>query len=585
MRSMTAASAKHYSNIIITILDGYIDEPACLGVPPFIAPLPRYVFGAIKTVDKNIQVNYLTIDEYRLATKTAKKCEGGIAHKLDLLRRSKILVLIAGAIVPGKYFRATPISLRETLDLAAEFNGIKFLGGACAKYGFGQRGRAHATDKLNDIFDYICKSDLDATIFEYLSADVCNDRLRTGPEWQLWPRAGTEVVRQHPDFPSTIIIELEAGRGCARYLNGGCAFCSEPHFGEPAFRSPEEVMDEVKHLYRLGIKHFRLGAISCIFSYFAKGIGETETPIPNVVQVEKLLKGIRSAAPDLEVLHLDNANPAVMAAHPEETGRILKIILETCTGGNVLSLGLESADPVVIKRNNLNTNPEEVELVIKLINRLGADRGETGLPMLLPGLNFIYGLTGESKQTYQLNFEFLKTILDQGLLLRRINHRQVLAMTTGTENGFKSKKDHRTFIRHKRKVREQIDRPMLMRMLPQETILKAVYSEKQVGNITFGRQLGTYPLLVGVQYKIPCNEFYDVVVTDHGFRSITGVTVPFNINRASRGALCALPGIGAKRATRLLKTRPFKTFQEVQHALDDELVLSGFEKHLSYETP
>jgi len=29
------------------ILDCYVDEPACFGVPPFISPYPRYIFGAL----------------------------------------------------------------------------------------------------------------------------------------------------------------------------------------------------------------------------------------------------------------------------------------------------------------------------------------------------------------------------------------------------------------------------------------------------------------------------------------------------------------------------------------------------------
>ena len=29
------------------ILDCYVDEPACLGVPPFVSPYPRYIYGAL----------------------------------------------------------------------------------------------------------------------------------------------------------------------------------------------------------------------------------------------------------------------------------------------------------------------------------------------------------------------------------------------------------------------------------------------------------------------------------------------------------------------------------------------------------
>jgi len=29
------------------ILDFFVDEPACFGVPPFISPYPRYIYGAL----------------------------------------------------------------------------------------------------------------------------------------------------------------------------------------------------------------------------------------------------------------------------------------------------------------------------------------------------------------------------------------------------------------------------------------------------------------------------------------------------------------------------------------------------------
>ena len=45
------------------ILDGYVDEPACLGVPPYLSPYIRTVAGAL-TMYK-YRVRYLTIDQLR----------------------------------------------------------------------------------------------------------------------------------------------------------------------------------------------------------------------------------------------------------------------------------------------------------------------------------------------------------------------------------------------------------------------------------------------------------------------------------------------------------------------------------------
>jgi len=90
---------------------------------------------------------------------------------------------------------------------------------------------------------------------------------------------------------------------------------------------------------------------------------------------------------------------------------------------------MESADPAVVRANNLNATAEQVMQAIELINRIGRERGPTGLPAVLPGLNFIIGLDGETKRTLDLNYEFLKTDLENDLLLRRINIRLVIVIS------------------------------------------------------------------------------------------------------------------------------------------------------------
>ena len=212
---------------MITILDGYIDEPACLGVPPYVAPLPRYVYGAAKAVNKDTSINYLTIDEYR---------KGSIApniilkDKLVRLASSKLLVMIAGAIVPGKYLRGAPISLRETLEIVGQFDMMKIVGGAAAQQGFG--AGLVVQKQLNDKFDIVCTKDTDAGVYDYLTGNSPQHRYRTEAESTSWSVLGTDLIKHHPSYPGPLIVELEAGRGCVRYYTGGCTFCSEPCFGE-----------------------------------------------------------------------------------------------------------------------------------------------------------------------------------------------------------------------------------------------------------------------------------------------------------------------------------------------------------------
>ncbi|MCG2826816.1 MAG: radical SAM protein, partial [Thermoplasmatales archaeon] len=290
--------------------------------------------------------------------------------------------------------------------------------------------------------------------------------------------------------------------------------------------------------------------------------------------IKRLLSGIKNNTKNLRVLHVDNTNPAIIAEHPFESEKILKLLVKYCTPGNVLALGMESADPAVLKANNLNAKPEQVMKSIELINKIGKERGSNGMPELLPGINIVCGLMGETKKTYELNYDFLKKVLDKGLLLRRINLRQAL--------GFREKfprKHHSIFVKYKEKIRKEIDHEMLKKIVPFGTILTDVFTEKVIGNMTFGRQMGSYPLLVGIPYKTQENIFINVCITDWGMRSVTGIEYPFNINKASLKAMESLPGVGKKRAMRIVRNRPFKTENAFINCFDDKTVgekLIGF---------
>ena len=80
----------------------------------------------------------------------------------------------------------------------------------------------------------------------------------------------------------------------------------------------------------------------------------------------------------------------------------------------------------------------------------------------------------------------------------------------------------------------------------------AIYGK---AGITFGRQIGAYPILIGVPYHIPLETQSDIIVTGHGTRSITGIESNLNMHAINQKQLVAIPGIGEKSAWNLISAR------------------------------
>lgn len=525
--------------ISVLVVDGYIDDPAALGVPPYISPMVRSIAGAAIDAGAD-RVDYLTIDMIRKGAR---------------IPQDSVSVVLSGNTVPGKYLRSMPMSVRELSELLPRLGGWRLVGGSAA-----------STDTAEG-FDFAIKRDMAASLYDGMIGKEVGERLRTLDEWNRWMLLGADIVTSHQDFPEPLVAEIESYRGCHRFASGGCSYCIEPTKGRPLMRSPGDIIAEASRLRELGVRNLRVGGQTCIVSYGSDPDSPVPTPAPE--KVDELFEGLQSL--EFDVLHVDNANAAVIASHPDEAEQVLTTLATRCTDGNVLALGMESADPRVVTENNLNSTAEQVMDAVRMINRVGGSRGPRGMPRLLPGINVICGLDGETPATYGMDMDILNRMKDEGLMIRRINIRQVLPI----RKEFSVKVDQRRFKRFKEEVREDIDRVMLERVAPRGTVLKDVYLELQDGNTTFGRQIGSYPLLVGIPYKLDTERFCDVYVTDWGFRSSTGVTYPFDINSMPMSALAALPGIGRKRAQRLAAERPFENFDELQKVLEDPHVVDG----------
>jgi radical SAM superfamily enzyme with C-terminal helix-hairpin-helix motif len=567
----------------VALVDGYVDEPTCLGVPPYVSIYPRYIAGAIWSRIPKAEIVYNTIDQIRESFTSAQQAWS----KTDLI------ILIAGMIVPGKYVGGTPISVREARELfsVSELEDIpKMLVGPWARFGCGIEGGklALSSDVLSPPFDYIVHGDSELVISQALETNLETVDLdltrESAHEIEEFVRRGVSIVTQHPGYSRMhIICEIESYRGCPRFMTGGCSFCVEPSYGPPQQRDARDIAGEIQALYEQGVRAFRIGHQADLFTYGSKEMSEVEFPTPNPDAIEELFSKTRTGAPELDVLHIDNVNPGTIARHPEVSKKVAKTIMKYHTPGDVAAFGVESTDPEVIHRNNLKADVEEVVEAIRILNEVGGTRQSWGLPHLLPGINLLYGLPGESKRTLEHNMDFLNHILQEGLIVRRINVRQVIGLpATGFKQDEKLKIKRNQFFKHRAEIREKIDIEMIKRVAPRGTVIRSVFADGITGNSYLLRPLGTYPLLCHMPMGSNGSAPKDVFVVDHGPRSLTVLPYPFKVRQASLAQWKKVSGIGAKRAARTKTADPITNVDQLQTALDTKLP-DWFSRTLDFE--
>jgi len=368
----------------VTILDGYVDEPTCLGVPPYISTYVRYVAGALVLSGiPEESIEYVTIDQYR-------KDE----EKRELLKDSDVIFLITGMTVPGRYLGGKPITEREIEEIG-KLPVYKLVGGP-VKFGFALKGGVKAKPLLFENYDLVVKGDVELAAY-YVGKALTEDKelpegvfleRRTAKHVDRFAPSGAFIVRKHPYFPY-VICEIETFRGCERKHH--CSYCTEAFYGHPDEREPEKVVDEIRALYKAGVKYFRIGRQPNILGYKAIP-SDGEFPVPNVDVICNLFRSIREIG-NIKTLHIDNVNAGTIDAHPEKSMEALSCIARYDTEGDVAPFGLETADEEVIKKNFLKVNPEGIKKAIRIVNEIGAFKErEDGLYKLLPGVNFLVGL-------------------------------------------------------------------------------------------------------------------------------------------------------------------------------------------------
>ena len=295
------------------------------------------------------------------------------------------------------------------------------------------------------------------------------------------------------------IFEIETATGCNR--NPGCTFCIEGKRGLPIqYRDEEDIALEIKSLYEKGARYFRLGRQPNFYAYKER----------NPKAIEKMFKLIWNYCPEIKTLHIDNAGP--QDVNTEEGEEITKLITQYCTDGNIAPFGVESFDPIIREQCNLNGTIEDVFGAIDKINKFGKIRGKSGMPKLLPGINIIYGLEGQTDKTLEINLESFEKILNSGNWIRRVFVRK-LTSPYGEQFDNYTEQNLAEFAMWQSMINNNFSIPMLRQVFPDGLEIKHLRMEMYDGKDSILRQMATCPVRVIIENKkLVLDNFYTVKV-------------------------------------------------------------------------
>lgn len=496
----------------VVILDCYTVEPSGLGVPPYLSTYVRTAYAALARARPQAPIKYLTIDDVRwclaggrplteppLSDALTYSATTNRDKAIELLRDAAEVLVVAGDKVPSLHLHAVNGSLQEIARALACVRGRCVLLGPLATHALAEpaayAGLFDAVHTHTVTSNDVLTGSRAAADFAHLRAD------RVDYE---------ELVQQMRWRP---IAEIELYRGCTR--RRFCTFCNEPVKAEQVeFRDVDDVLEEIALLYAAGVRNFRLGQQTCFFSYQRR----------NEEAIRALLAGIREACPELEVLHIDNADPLAVASPAGR--RIAKLVAEYCGEGNCAPMGIESFDPEVIKRNVLTCTPEALLRAVEHVNEAGAERGPGGLPRFLPGLNLIYGLPGETHRTHAANLTWLQRIFDAGMLCHRTNLRQARVFPGTPLAAMRQEQPPPSVERFegwKSDIDHCWDQPMKARVYPTGSRITGLRAFFVTNRGTWYRRLGSYPIqIVEPETAAELGTRADLTVTGHAPRLIYG---------------------------------------------------------------
>jgi radical SAM superfamily enzyme with C-terminal helix-hairpin-helix motif len=497
------------------ILDCYTDEPSGYGVRPYLGTHQLHLSQALAAQGRPHA--YITIDDLRY-------CEHGRAEDckertdiatlnttinrddaLDILRRAKIIYVIMGCFVDYNYFSCVPPRSDEVYHYLQGMSARKVL-----FYVMGTLdgiSSDYSESRLSTIIDEVEHGNTYRYVFELAGSTPTKNLIN--PDYDLLKKIGRYPPPILEQIRDPIIAEIETGTGCNTPT---CTFCIESvRSPRVTYREPEDIVEQVECLYNSGVRHFRLGRQPNFFHYMRQ----------DVLAMERLLGGIRSRCPEIRTLHIDNVNIVNVITAPGH--RIAELVAMYCTSGNVAPFGIESFDPTVRQAARVVGSVDDIMHAVEIINRYGSDRGENGIPKLLPGINLIHGLPGASARTHEANRSCLLRILGEGLMAYRFYYRN-MTQPTGVSLS-SSHTVHAEFQRCFDELTEEFVLPMQSRVYPPGTVIKDDWEMVRDDDVTYARTLGTCSIKVRLDQQIssPRASMSVRVVGNIGYRLLEGI--------------------------------------------------------------
>lgn len=356
------------------ILDCYTDEPSGYGVRPYIGTHQVHLSQALEYL--KIPHTYLTIEDLRYSTEyhSSGNSDTNIYtlnrtinadNAIEILNNAHTIYIIMGCFVNYKYFSSIPPTSEEVFNYLVNTRARKTLfyvmgtkDGISPEFNKSKLRTIIHDQEHGNTYRYVIEKNTSQFIGNPVDFILPNYSL-------LEKISGCDApIISQLKYP--VIAEIETGTGCNTPF---CKFCIESvRSPKVSYREPEDIIKQVKTLYHLGIRHFRLGRQPNFYHFQRQ----------DIFKMEYLLSGIRTECPEIETLHIDNVNMINVLSNEGE--EITKLIVQYCTPGNIAPFGIESFDTEVRKTNGVVGSPDQVMRAIEVINKYGQAKGVDSCP-------------------------------------------------------------------------------------------------------------------------------------------------------------------------------------------------------------